>query len=96
MTYIGLILVLIGGILAIVGAVLDFLDLDIFTGSNFIGGLEGLILGIVCGVLLIMIYQGRIDISGLALGIVVLILGILGDTVLAIIGGILIIVDEFL
>ena len=69
-----------------------------FSTPSVFHGIVGAIIVIVIGIILIMIYTGKVSIKDkLALGIVVLILGILGSGGLAgllvIIGGILIIID---
>ena len=96
LTNIGLILALIGGILMIVQGVL-MIFLDTFAYGNFLGGVVGGIIAILIGVALVFIWQGKVKLEGLVLGIVVLVLGIIGSGLfsLAGIGGILIIVDQF-
>ncbi|MHA2250010.1 MAG: hypothetical protein ACXAD7_06590 [Candidatus Kariarchaeaceae archaeon] len=97
---IGKLLGLIGGILALVWAILGLLDNDalgdIPVGAELIGDTVGFILAIVVAVLCIAVCIDRVKIKdALVLGIVVIILGILGAGWLAVIGGILIIIDTF-
>ncbi len=97
LTKIGLILALIGGILAIIGGIFVILGSP-FIGSSFLSGIVGGIIAIICGAALVLIYMEKIQLEGLVLGIVVLVLGIIGAggwLSLAGIGGILIIIDQF-
>jgi len=99
LTKIGRLLALISGILAIVSGVLHIVNgelsvLDVGT-LNVIGDrLTGAIIEIVLGILLVIIYQGRIHISDLTVeAVVILIIGLFGGGGLAIIGAILILID---
>ena len=103
LTSIGKILGLIAGILAIVYGALYFLDQtinalnDAFSlqpsGGTF-GGAVGAIIHIIIGVLIVFVCINRIEIDDIAaLGIVLIVLGIVGGGWLAIIGGILVLLD---
>ncbi|MHA2503405.1 MAG: hypothetical protein ACXAE3_11095 [Candidatus Kariarchaeaceae archaeon] len=97
---IGMILVLIDGILAILGGVLGLVgaglgfSLGAGVGGSLLGATVGALLAIVVGAVMVMLYLERISIGdAMVTGIVVIVLGVLFTTWLAIIGGILIIVD---
>lgn len=101
LTTIGMLLAVIGAVLAIVYAVLGLLEISVgfnVPAAGFLDATLGTIVTIVVAVLVIMIYMGRIKLEGLVLGIVILILGLVGDGILwlAALGGILIILDEFI
>lgn len=104
LTTIGKILGLIAGILAIVYGALYFLDQTISalndafslqrSNGGSLGGAEWAIINIIIGVLLVFVCINRIKIDDILwLGIVVIILGVVGGGWLAIIGGILILID---
>jgi hypothetical protein len=63
-------------------------------GFGFVGGTIGAIIQIVVGIGLVYVYTGKIGgKDGVLLGIIVIVLGIIASSLLAIIGGILIIID---
>ena len=104
LTSVGKILGLIGGILAIVGGVMSILDQAIneivslgnYGGDAVGGGTIGAILAIEIGIVTVFICIDRYEIKEeLVLGIVLIVLGLIGSGLLAIIGGILAIIDSF-
>lgn len=111
LTTIGKILALIGGLLMIIGGILSIigrslnellnLGSNIQTGPNLFGNTLGALIAaiiyIVIGIILVFIYINRIKIEDiLALGIVVIVLGIVGSSWLVILGGILILIDAII
>lgn len=102
---IGRILTLIGGILAIVLGLLGVINrtldvLDSIVGLTPVsgGGSSGVLgnaIVIVLGILLIFIYIEKIEIKDkLVLGIVIIVIALVADSLLAIVGGILIVIDK--
>ena len=94
-------IVLIDGILAIVDGALGLIGsglgikLGAAVGGSLLGATIGGILAIVVGIVMFMLYMERISLgTDMITGIVVIILGVLFTTWLAIIGGILILVDS--
>ena len=104
LTSIGKILGLIGGILAMVYGAASLIDqaLDEIlslgsVGADAAGGdAIGSIVRIAIGVLTVLICVDRYEIKDeLVLGIVLIVLGLIGSGILAIIGGILAVIDNF-
>ena len=105
LTSLGKILGLIGGILAIVRGVAHILDqtldeianLGSFGGEAAGGDTIGAIVVIVIGIITVLICIDRYQLKdSIVLGIVLIVLGLLGSGLLAIIGGILAILDAVL
>ena len=93
----GKILGLISGVLSIVSAILSLLKIDTFGNLRVGPGFGNSIVDIVVSILCIVVCIDRISIKdALALGIVVLILGLLGAGWIAVLGGILIILDKLI
>ncbi len=105
LTSLGKILGLIGGILAIVRGVAHILDQTIdeianlgsYGGEAAGGDTVGAIVVIVIGIITVMICLDRYQLKDpIVLGVVLIVLGLLGSGLLAIIGGILAILDALL
>ncbi len=99
LTTIGMLLALIGGILQIVFGVMSILGSPFGGTEHLLGNLVGGIISILFGILLVFIYMDKINVGeGLVLGIVILVIGIVGAggwLSLAGLGGILIVIDQF-
>lgn len=102
LTSIGKILGLIGGILGIINGAMSIIGDAISTVETLgsygttIDGTVGSIVTIIVGILAVFVSIDRVEIKDqLVLGIVLIILGFFGATLLAVLGGILVIIDKF-
>ena len=105
LTSLGKMLGLIGGILAIVRGAAHFLDqaideianLGSFGGDAAGGDAVGAIVVIVIGIITVLICIDRYQLKdSIVLGVVLIVLGLLGSGILAILGGIFAILDAVL
>lgn len=102
LTSIGKILGLIGGILGIINGATSIIGNAISTIETLgqygttVGGTTGAIQHIVVGIIAIFVSIDRVEIKDqLVLGIILIVLGYFGATLLAVLGGILVIIDKF-
>ncbi|MCY3412135.1 MAG: hypothetical protein INQ03_10930 [Candidatus Heimdallarchaeota archaeon] len=99
---IGILLTLFGGIVALIKGVFSLLNMSIdilgLSGMNMIGdNTLGYVAQIVVGLVLIAIVMNKISINeGFILGLLILILGFVGGGWLAVLGGLLIVLDSIL